>query len=124
MACSILCEDKIILRLSNLAMDRFYEKLMDAIIDQGLGSNSVIVKFIGEWDQDVYGLGMIWPDVCISFKNELDSLRTFIDLINIAMHELFLEKNYDDTVKKIFYDFRDEVVNFYNKEKSLLNQKA
>lgn len=93
-------------------MASFYEKLVDIVIRQGLGSNVIIVKFITKLDQDIWGLGLVSADLCATFKNDAFNLKIFLDVITEAINELFAEKNYDAESRRLFIDFRDEVITF------------
>lgn len=113
MACFVLYNGEDVLKLSNLTTASFYEKLMDKIVQDGLGSNSSIVTFITQWDQDLFGLGCSSPDVYEAFKDKPNDLLQFITMFNKVLQDFSTEKEYDSTFWESLYNFREMLIDYY-----------
>lgn len=113
MACSIVCDETVILLLSNVTTAHFHEKLLDIVVREGFGNNQKIIEFVSECDQDYYGgMGIINADVVKTFAHAPEQLSLFIPLLDKAINE-FCTKNNEDLLDRC-KNFRDKVASYYH----------
>lgn len=113
MACSVECEEKIILRLSNNTTSDLHEKMLDLVVREGFGNNQKIIEFVSDCDQDQDAGGIIYADVSKSFGNDPEQLGLFIPLLNEAIIALCEERKNEDLLK-VCNDFRNKVESYYH----------
>lgn len=113
MSCFIDCKGQTILKLANLSMASFYEKLIDMIIKRKESSNQTVLKFAEKLDQDLHGLGVVCADICESFKDNSNDLNRFIKILEEAIKEFCDERNYSMSEREKFTQFLDAVKRYY-----------
>lgn len=113
MACSVICNKKTILRLSNNTITDFHEKLVDVLVREGLGGNKKFVEFITGWDQDIYGGGIVYANFNDSFEHNPKQLALFIPVLDKAISEFCQERKGDAELLNDFKDFRNKVGSYY-----------
>jgi len=96
--------------MGNVATDRVYLALADAVIELGLGSNQKIVHFVTDWDQDAHNyMGVIPADLAKSFSNDPENLRIFLTVFDLAVTYL-AQDELNDIYIVPFQNFRNEAV--------------
>lgn len=111
----ILKNDRDILHLSNRAFQRLEKRLVKLIKEKNIGS-VVLLKFIENLDQDLYGGGMIYEDINI-FNDHSRDLCLLINLVKDANNQLIKENYFDESVKQRIDPFIVELEKYYEEIK-------
>lgn len=85
MSVIVVCDDKIVLKLSNSYFSLFHETIMHIIEKEHLKIDSDLESLLEKLDQNVYGPGGVFADVAEFLKTKKQVIF-FAELIEKAAH--------------------------------------
>jgi hypothetical protein len=112
MANYILKQGFEILRCSNWAMEALYENLKETIKIEGLGDNEMLINFLEQLNQNIYGRGCVYVDIADFFNNDPNKLpiMLLIDLIEKTLKNIIMKSSFDASFIKLLKDFQQKLV--------------
>ncbi len=84
MGTSVYYQDQFLLRLTSGETSNFFYKLIDLVIEQGLGANRALAEYVGGYNIDLYGYAYANLDV---FENNPTDLELLIKLIKLMLKD-------------------------------------
>lgn len=101
-----------ILRCSNWAMEAFYEKLKKIIELRKLENNEIIMDFIEQLDQNIYGRGGVFVEITDYFDNSANKLplNLLFELVDETIENMKREGTFESSYIDLLEEFKNKIL--------------
>lgn len=105
----IALNDNIILCCSNLAMNFFYENMLEVAKNEHFKMNKELMDFLSRFDQKIFGYGCVGFEITKAFDS-IEVAKLFQELVEITAEKIKRENTGSPDSIERFEQFKNDLI--------------